>query len=69
MNFLIKANDAGRVGWITAMNHRGFRSLSDRSEAAVFATREEAQTAIDKLPEAFVKAGIRLSIEPAAPTS
>jgi hypothetical protein len=69
MNFLIKANDAGRVGWISAMNHRGFRSLSDRSAAAVFATREEAQAAIDELPEAFVKAGIRLSIEPADPTS
>ncbi len=51
------------------MNHRGFRSLSDRSAAAVFATREEAQAAIDELPEAFVKAGIRLSIEPADPTS
>ena len=65
MAFVIKANDAGRIGWISGANHRGFRSLADRAKAAVFATREEAQVAIDKLPEAFVRAGIRFSIEPA----
>ena len=35
------------------------------TKAAVFATREEARTAIDELPEAFMRAGIRFSIEPA----
>jgi hypothetical protein len=65
MSFVIKANDAGRIGWISAANHRGFRSLAEREDAAVFSTREEAQMAIDKLPEAFVKAGLRFSIEPA----
>jgi hypothetical protein len=65
MAFVIKANDAGRIGWIAAANHRGFRSLADRAKAAEFATREEAQMAIDKLPEAFARAGIRFSIEPA----
>jgi len=69
MSFLIKANDAGRIGWISALNHRGFRSLAERTEAAVFATRDEAQKAIDKLPEAFARAGIRFSIEPADPDS
>jgi len=64
MSFVIKANDAGRIGWISAANHRGFRSLAEREDAAVFSTREEAQIAIDKLPEAFVKAGLRFSIEP-----
>jgi hypothetical protein len=65
MAFVIKANDAGRIGWISAVNHRGFRSLAERTEAAVFATREDAQIAIDNLPEAFVRAGISFSIEPA----
>lgn len=69
MSFVIKANDAGRIGWITPANHRGFRSLADRAQAAVFATREEAQQAIDMLPEAFTRAGIRFSIEPAEPGS
>ena len=69
MSFVIKANDAGRIGWITPANHRGFRSLADRAQAAVFATREEAQQAIDMLPEAFTRAGIRFSIEPAEPDS
>jgi hypothetical protein len=65
MAFVIKANDAGQVGWISDANHRGFRSLADRADAAVVATREDAQIAIDNLPEAFVRAGIRLSIDPA----
>jgi hypothetical protein len=65
MAFVIKANDAGRIGWISAVNHRGFRSLAERAEAAVFTTREDAKIAIDNLPEAFVRAGIRFSIEAA----
>lgn len=69
MNFAIKANDAGRIGWISAANHRGFRSLGERADAAIFATREEAQQAIDKLPEAFTRAGIRFSIEAVDPAS
>jgi hypothetical protein len=69
MSFVIKANDAGRIGWITPANHRGFRSLADRAQAAVFATREEAQQAIDMLPEAFTRAGIRFSIEPTGPAA
>jgi hypothetical protein len=64
MGFVIKANDAGRIGWISPANHRGFRSLADRAQAAEFETREEAQQAIDMLPEAFTRAGIRFSIEP-----
>jgi|HubBroStandDraft_6_1064221.scaffolds.fasta_scaffold76776_3 hypothetical protein len=68
MSFIIKANDAGRIGWITPANHRGFRSLADRAQAAVFETRDEAQQAIDRLPEAFARAGIRFSIEPADPS-
>jgi hypothetical protein len=67
MSFIIKANDAGRIGWISAANHRGFRSLAERDEAAVFSTREEAQMAIDMLPEAFTRAGLRFSIEPTDP--
>jgi hypothetical protein len=67
MSFVIKANDAGRIGWITPANHRGFRSLGDRAQAAVFATREEAQAAVDRLPEAFTRAGIRFSIEASDP--
>ncbi len=68
MSFVIKANDAGRIGWISPANHRGFRSLADRAQAATFATRGEAQQAIDMLPEAFTRAGIRFSIEPADPS-
>jgi hypothetical protein len=67
MSFVIKANDAGRIGWISPANHRGFRSLADRAQAAIFASREEAQQAIDMLPEAFTRAGIRFSIEASEP--
>jgi hypothetical protein len=65
MAFVIKANDDDRISWITPANRQGFHSLGDRTKAAVFTTREEAQSTIDKLPEVFVKAGIRFSIEPA----
>jgi hypothetical protein len=65
MAFVIKANDRGQIGWISPLNHRGFRSLVDRAKAAVFPSREDAQRAVDQLPEAFARAGIRLSVEPA----
>ena len=45
-----------RIGWISTANHRGFRSLVDRGEAAIFTTREEAQSVIEKLRSAPVSA-------------
>jgi hypothetical protein len=65
MAFVIRADDAGRISWITPLNERGFPSLSDRVKAAVFATEAEAQAMIDKLADSFGRIGVRLSIEPA----
>jgi hypothetical protein len=65
MAFLIKANDADRISWISPANPLGCHSLTDRAQAAEFATREAAQATIDGLPEGFAKAGIGFSIESA----
>jgi hypothetical protein len=69
MAFVIKANDAERISWISPANRLGCHSLTDRAQAAIFATREAAQATIDSLPDVFVKAGIHFSVEPAGPDS
>jgi hypothetical protein len=65
MSFVIRADDAGRISWLTPANERGFHSLTDRSGAAIFPTRETAQAAIDMLSAAYARMGIRFTIEPA----
>ena len=65
MAFVIRADDAGRISWITPLNERGFPSLSDRGDAALFATEAEAQATIDKLADSFGRIGVRLFIDPA----
>ncbi len=65
MAFVIRADDGGRISWITPPNERGFSSLSDRVKAAVFASEAEAQATIDQLADSFGRIGVRLSVEPA----
>jgi hypothetical protein len=65
MAFVIRADDEGRISWITPPNDRGFPSLSDRANAAVFPTYAEAQVVIDRLSDSFGRIGVRLFIEPA----
>jgi len=64
MAFVIRADDAGRISWITPLNERGFPSLSDRANAAVFPTQADAQAMIDRISDSFGRIGVRLSIEP-----
>jgi hypothetical protein len=65
MAFVIRADDDGRISWVTPLNERGFHSLSDRPDAAIFATLSDAQAVIDKLVEPFGRIGVRLFVEPA----
>jgi len=62
--FVVKAiYKTGRVGWLTPACANGLRSISIRSTAAVFATKEQAQLAIDKMPGLFWTIGVAFSIE------
>jgi hypothetical protein len=65
MAFVIRADDDGRISWITPANEQGFRALSDRPKAAVFPTQAEAQAVLDGISDAFKRLGVRLFIEPA----
>jgi hypothetical protein len=65
MAFVIRADDAGRISWISPLNERGFPSLSDRPHAAVFSTEAEAQAMLNRLADSFGRVGVRLSVEPA----
>jgi hypothetical protein len=65
MAFVIRADDAGRISWITPANEQGFRALSDRPKAAVFPSQTEAQAVLDEISDAFERLGVRLFIEPA----
>jgi hypothetical protein len=65
MAFVVRADDDGRISWVTPPNERGFPALADRSKAAVFPTYAEAQLIIEKLADPFGRIGVRLSIEPA----
>ena len=35
MAFVVRADDDGRISWVTPPNERGFPALADRSKAAV----------------------------------
>jgi hypothetical protein len=66
--FVVKAVDrAGNVAWLTAPESRGFRCVSVITDADTFATPDEAQDAIARMPAAFVKAGVQFSIESQSP--
>lgn len=65
MPFVIRADDDGRISWVTPPNERGFRALSDRSNAAVFPTFVEAQAVADTLADPFGRIGVRLTVEDA----
>ena len=65
MAFVIRADDDGRISWVTPPNERGFPALADRAMAAEFPTYAEAQVIIAKLAEPFGRIGVRLTIEAA----
>jgi hypothetical protein len=65
MRFAVKARtSAGARVWLTSFNVKGVRSLGPQVQAQIFASREEATTAIANLPGDFVAAGVRFSVEP-----
>jgi hypothetical protein len=63
MAFVIRADDEGRISWITPPNERGFPGLADRSKAAVFSNYAEAQVILEQLTDTFGRIGVRLFIE------
>ncbi|HEV8066180.1 MAG TPA: hypothetical protein VGP76_00490 [Planctomycetaceae bacterium] len=65
MAFVIRANDDGRISWVTPPNERGFHALSDRAGAAVFPTYAEAEAVMQGLSDPYGRIGVRLSIEAA----
>jgi hypothetical protein len=64
MPFVIRVDDAGRTSWMMPPNAHGFRALSDRANADVFATQAEAQAVVDRLFDPFGRIGVRLFVEP-----
>ena len=65
MAFVIKADDDGRISWVTPPNERGFHALSDRVRAAIFPTYAQAEAVIKGLSDPYGRIGVRLSIEAA----
>ena len=65
MPYVIRADDNGRISWVTPPNDRGFPALSDRGNAAVFPEHADAQAEFAKLASAFARIGVQLSIEAA----
>jgi hypothetical protein len=64
--FVIRVTDTqGRESWVTPADPDGIRSLSVRSDAALFSTREEAQLAINTMPLLLTDLGTVFVIEPA----
>ncbi len=65
MAFVIRADDNGRISWVTPPNERGFPALADRAKAAEFPTYNEARAVIDRFADAFGRIGVQLTIEAA----
>ena len=64
MPFVVKMTSrTGGVGWLSAANEKGFRTLAPRKMAGVFPTFTDARTAIAVLPPAFADVGLIFSVE------
>jgi len=64
--YVIKVADSeGRESWITPANSDGIRSLSVKSDAAVFSNQEQAQLAVNALRLVLTDLGTVFAIEPA----
>jgi hypothetical protein len=65
VRFVIKATGpCSDEAWLGVPDRDGFRDLVEVRRAAVFATQELAQLAINAMPAAFADLGIRFAIEP-----
>lgn len=62
MGFVICADSAGRVRYVTEANEQGQRFLRDRGEAAIFPNRETAEIVIEQLPDVCARSGVSLSV-------
>lgn len=63
MAFVIRADDDGRLSWVTPPNEWGYPALSDRAGAAVFTTYEAAEAEVCRLAGPFGRIGVHLSIQ------
>jgi hypothetical protein len=66
MRFVVKATGrTGNVCWLTEPGLDGFRTISVRNKAGLFATETEARVAIATMPQPFDTAGIIFSVQSA----
>jgi hypothetical protein len=64
--FVIKATDRdGTVAWISIATQDGIRSLTGRSQAAVFSTSVQADMAISRMHHAFADHGLIFEVKSA----
>ena len=67
MRFVVKATKRDWIGapcWIGSVGRNGLLAVGTRQQAQVFASRDEADRAIDTLSRHFAASGVRFSIEP-----
>jgi hypothetical protein len=66
MGFVVKLSGrSGGLCWLSAPTAKGIRILVRRQKAEVFETPEDARSAVEKLPPAFIRFGFTFSIESA----
>jgi hypothetical protein len=66
MQFVIRVTAAHRhFCWLGEQSVSGIRQLAIREDAVVFATRQDAESAIEEMPDAFDLAGMVFSVESA----
>jgi hypothetical protein len=64
MGFVVKLSGrSDSACWLSAPTAKGIRILVRRERADVFKTQEDARSAVEKLPPAFVKSGFVFSVE------
>ncbi|HEV8066284.1 MAG TPA: hypothetical protein VGP76_01015 [Planctomycetaceae bacterium] len=61
--FIVRATGVHDTFWLSKPCVKGIRTIGAREHADVFSTALEASDAIDKMPQAFTRAGVRFSIE------
>jgi hypothetical protein len=64
MGFVVKLSGRSETAcWLSAPTEKRIRRLVRRERAEVFETPEDARSAVEKLPPAFVKSGFVFSVE------
>ncbi len=65
MRFAVTATTSvGAKFWLTPPNEQDTRAIGTKTQAQIFASRDDALRAIAELPADFIAAGMKVSVEP-----